>query len=70
MRTTTPNWRAVLSGEVDQEKSRDAQCLGACTPTGSHKSSKKRDSGGEFFALSFDVVTKSEQPVQLYPKIR
>ena len=31
MRTTTPNWFTVLSGGVDQGKSRDAQCLGTCT---------------------------------------
>ena len=33
MRTTTPNWCAVLSGGVDLEKSRDVQRLGTCTPS-------------------------------------
>ena len=70
MRTTTPNWCAVLSCGVDQVKSRDAQCLGTCTQSGSSKPSHHLDSGGEFFAQSLEVVTKSERPVQHYPKIR
>ena len=70
MRTTTPNWCAVLSGEIDQEKSRDAQCLGTCIPFGSRKSPQQRDSGGEFLAQSLEVVTESERPIQLYRKIR
>ena len=70
MRTTTPNWCAVLSCGVDQEKSRDGQCLGICTPSGSRKLPQQRDFGGEFFAQSLEVVTESERPVQLYPKIR
>ena len=49
MRTTTPNWCAVLSGGVNQGKSRDAQCLGTCTPSRSRKLPQQRDSGGEFF---------------------
>ena len=70
MRTVTPNWCAVLSGGVDQGKSRDVQCLGTCTLSGSRKSPQQRDSGGEFFAQSLEVVTESERPIQLYPKIR
>ena len=70
MRTTTPNWCAVLSGGVDQGKSRDAQCLGTCTPSGSRKSPQQRNSGREFFAQSLEVVTESERPIHLYPKIR
>ena len=38
MRTTTPNWCAVLSGGVDEGKSRDAQYLGTCTPSRSRTS--------------------------------
>ena len=60
MRTTTPNWCAELSGGVDQGKSRDALCLGICTPSGSRKSPQQSDSGGEFFAQSLEVVTESE----------
>ena len=70
MRTTTPNWCAVLSGEINQGKSTDAQCLGTCTLYGSRKSPQQRDSSGEFFAQSLEVVTESERPVELYPKIR
>ena len=70
MRTTTPNWYTVLSCGVDQGKSRDAQCLGTCTPSESRKSPQERDSGGEFLAQSLEVVTESEQPIQLYLKIR
>ena len=70
MRTTTPNWCAVLSCGVDQRNSRDAQCLGNRSSSGSRKSPRQRDSGGEFFAQSLEVVTESERPVQLYPKIR
>ena len=70
MRTTTPNWCAVLSGEVEQGKSRDAQCLATCTSSGSRKSLQQRNSGGEFFAQSLEMVTESERPIQLYPKIR
>ena len=69
MRTTTPNWCAVLSCGTDQGKSKDAQCLGTCTPSGSRKPPQQRDSGREFFAQSLAVVTESERPVQLYPKI-
>ena len=69
MRNTTPNWCAVLSGGVDQGKSRDTQCLATCTPSGSGKSPQQRNSGGEFFAKSLEVVTESERPIQLYPKI-
>ena len=67
MRTTRPNWCAILSC-VD--KSRDAQCLGTCTPSRSRKSPQQCNLGGEFFAKSLEVVTESKQPVQLYPKIR
>ena len=70
MRTTTPNWCTVLSGGVDQGKSRDAQCLGTCTPSGSRMSPQQRDSGGKFFVQSLEVVTESKRPIQLYPKIR
>ena len=70
MRTAKPNWCAVLSCELDQGKSRDVQCLGTYTPFGSCKSPQQRDSVGEFFAQSLEVVTESEQPIQLYPKIR
>ena len=70
MRTTIPNWCAVLSGGVDKRKSRDAQCLGTCTPSGSRKLLQQRNSGGEFFAQSLEVVTEDERPVQLYSKIR
>ena len=70
MPTTTPNWCAVFSGAVDQEKSRDAQCLGTCTPSGFRNSPQQRNSGGEFFAQSLEVVTESERPIQFYPKIR
>ena len=52
MRTTTPNWCVVLSCGVYQGKSRDAQCLDTCIPSGSRKSSQQRNSGGEFFAQS------------------
>ena len=69
MHTTTPNWCAVLSCEVDQGKSRDAQCLGIWTSSGSRKSPQQRNSGGEFFAQNLEVVTECEQPVQLSPKI-
>ena len=69
MRTMTPNWYTVLSCEVDQQKSRDAQCLGTCTPFGSHKSPQQRESGGESFAQSLEVVTESEPPIQLYPNV-
>ena len=67
MRTTRPNWFAILSC---LDKSRDAQCLGTCTPSRSRKSPQQCNSGGEFFAKSLEVVTESKQPVQLYPKIR
>ena len=70
MSTTTPNWCAVLSYGVDQGESRDARCLGTCTQFRSRKSPQQRDSGGEYFAQSLDVVTENERPVQLYPKIR
>ena len=70
MHIETPNWCAVLSCGVDQGKSRDAQCLGTCTPSGSRKSPQQRDSGEEFFVQSLEVVTESELPIQLYPKIR
>ena len=33
-------------------------------------SPQQRDSGGEFLAQNLKVVTKSERPIQLYPKIR
>ena len=66
--STTPNWCAVLSCGVDQGNSRDAQCLGTCTPSGSRKSPQQRDSGGEFFAQSLKVVTESERPVRLFPQ--
>ena len=69
IRTTTPNWCAVLSCGVDQGKSSDAQCLGTCTLFGSCKSPQQRHSGGEFFAQSLEVMTESERPIQLYPKI-
>ena len=69
MCTTTPNWCAVLSCGIDQGKSRDAQCLGTCTPSGSCKSPQHCNSGGEFLAQSLEVVMESERPVQLYPKI-
>ena len=69
MRTTTPNWCAVLSDGVDQGKSRDAKCVGICTSSGSRKSAQQRDSGGEFFAQSLEVVRESERPIQLYSKI-
>ena len=70
MPTTTQNWCAVLSDGVDQGKSRGAQCLGTCTPSGSRKLPQQRDSGGEFFAQSLEVLTESERPIQLFPKIR
>ena len=63
MRTMASNWCAVLSCGVDQGKSRDAQCLGTCTPFGSRKSTQQRDSDGEFLAQSLKVVTKSERTV-------
>ena len=69
MHTTTPNWCAVLSCGVNQGKSRDVQCLGTCTPSSSGKSPQQRDSAGEFFVQSLEVVTESERSVQLYPKI-
>ena len=50
MRTTTPNWCAVLSCGADQEKNKDAQCLGTCTLSGSRKLPQQRDSGREFCA--------------------
>ena len=56
---------AVLSCGVDQGKSRDAQCLGTCILSGSRKSSQQRDSGGELFAQSLEVVTESQRPIQL-----
>ena len=58
------------AGGVDQGKSRDAQCLGTCTSFGSRKSLQQRNSGEECFAQSLEVVTESERPIQLYPKIR
>ena len=61
MRTTTPNWCAVLSGGVDQGKSLDAQYLGTCTSS---------NLSGEFLAQNLEVVTESERPIELYPKIR
>ena len=70
MRTTTPNWYAVLSSGVDQGKSRDVQCLGTCISSGSRKSPQQRDSGREIFAQSLEVVMENERPVQAYPKIR
>ena len=70
MRSTTPNWCAVLSGGVNQEKSRDAQCLGACTSSGSRKSPQQRNSGGESFAQSLDEVREIDRLIQLYLKIR
>ena len=69
MRTTTPNWCTLLSCGVDQGKSRDVQCLGTCTPSGSRKLPQQRYSGGKFFVQSLEAVTESEQPIQLYPKI-
>ena len=60
MRTTTPNWCAVLSYGVDQGKSRDAQCLSTCTPPGSRKSPQQRNSDGEFLAQSLEEVTESD----------
>ena len=56
MHTTTPNWCAVLSCGVDQGKSRDAQCLGTCTPPGSRKLPQQRKSDGESFAQSLKEV--------------
>ena len=70
MRTTTPNWCGVLSGGVEQGKSRNGQYLGTCTPSGSRKSPQQCNSDREFFAQSFEVVTESERPIQLYPDIR
>ena len=70
MHTTTPNWCAVLSCKVDQGKSRDAQCLGTCTPSGSLKLPQQRNSGGESFVKSLKEVTESERSIQLYPKLR
>ena len=52
MRTTTPNWCAILSDGVDQGKSRDAQCLGTFTPSGPRKSPQQLNLGGEFLAQS------------------
>ena len=69
-RTSTPNWCAVLSGRVDQGKSRDAHCLGTCTTSRSRKSPQQRNSDGELFAQSLEMVTESKRPIQLYPKIR
>ena len=66
----TTNWCAVLSGGVDQGKSKDVQCLGTCTPSESRRSPQQRNSGGEFFAQSLEVVTESKRPIQLYSKIR
>ena len=63
-------WCAVLSGGVDQKKSRDAQCLGTCTLSKSRKSPQQCNSGGQFLAQSLKVVTESERPIQLYPEIR
>ena len=60
MRTTTPNRCAVLRCEVDLGESRDEQCLGICSPSGSRKSPQQRDSGGKFLAQSLEVVTESE----------
>ena len=68
MRFTTPNWCAVLSGRVAQGKSRDAQCLGTCTPSRSRKSPQQRDSGGKFLSQSLEVVMESERPVQFTPR--
>ena len=70
MRTTTPNWFAVLSYGVDQGKSRDVQCLGTCTPPRSRKSPQQRNSDGESFAQSLEEVRESDRLIQLYPKIR
>ena len=70
VRTATPNWCAVLSCDVDQGKSRDAQCLGTWNPSGSRKSPQQCDLAGESFAQSLEVKTESERPVQLHPKIR
>ena len=67
MCTTTTNWCAVLSDGVDQGKSRDAQCRGTCTPSGSRKSPQQCNSGGDFFAQSLDLVTESERSIQLFP---
>ena len=67
MRTTKPNWCAVFSCEVDQGKSRDAQCLDTCTPSGFRKSLQQRDLGREFFAQSLEVVTESD-PFRFTPK--
>ena len=67
MHTTTPNWCAVLSRKVDQGKSRDSQCLGTCTPSGSRKLPQQRNSGGKSFAKSLEEVTESERPIQLTP---
>ena len=66
----TPNWCAVLSCGADQGKSKDAQCLGTYTPSGPRKSPQQRNSSGEILAQSLEVVTESERPIQLYPKIR
>ena len=60
MCTMTPNWCAVLSSGVDQGKSRDVQCLGTCTSSGFRKLPQQHNSGGEFFAQSVEVVTKSK----------
>ena len=68
MRTTTPNWCAVLSYGVDQGKSGDVQCLGTCTPPGSRKSPQQRNSDGESFAQSLEEMTESDQLIQLYPQ--
>ena len=70
MHTMTPNWCAVLSCKVDQGKSRDVQCLGTCTPSESCKLPQQHNSGGKSFAKSREEVTKSEQPIQLYPELR
>ena len=58
-----PNWHAVLSGKVDQERSRDKQCLGTCTPSRSYKSAQQRNSGTEFFVQSLEVMTESERSI-------
>ena len=70
MHTTTPNRCAVLSCKVDQGKSRDAQCLGTYTPSGSRKLPQQRNSGGKSFAKSLEEVTESERLIQLNPKLR
>ena len=69
-RTTTSNWCTVLSGRVDQRKSKDADCLGTCTTSRSCMSPQQCNSGGEFLAQSLEMVMETKRTIQLYPKIR